>query len=905
MYNHAILRLVFLSGGIFALILCLCLPSCQEDPIDFNTQIRPILNKNCVSCHGGVKQSGGFGLVFRENALGETRSGKPGIIPGDPSHSEMMIRIKHDDPEKRMPQDGDALSEQDIALLEKWIDQGAVWEKHWAYIPPSLPELPETESDWPESEIDHFVLNKMVDQGLKPNPKADKYSLIRRLSLDLTGLPPSPEAVKNFVNDKSANAYEKLVDSLLASSAYGEHWASMWLDLARYADSRGYERDQPREIWMYRDWVIKALNADMPYDQFTIEQLAGDMLDQPSMDQLIATGFNRNSVNNDEGGTDNEEYRAASIIDRVNTTWETWQATTMSCVQCHSHPYDPFTHDEFYQSYAYFNQVVDRDISTEHPHLRLFAEAHEDSLEMLKAWITDQASPAEANAWERNIRTGEPKLGPEEFSSTHKVKHLNRADDDFMHVYDSGYVALSNIKMDNVSHILLSYRLRDKKSKSKLSIRLDSPNGKEIANTQLPSKGWYYPLMPVDLSPTEGLHDLYFMFYNSESDEVCLIDGMILQPRLPSPKGSKEMDYQSLAQRLYNAKPEKRALVMVEKEAPWHRTTRLFQRGNWLAPGDTIEPNVPDIFKSKDSLIQNRLDFARWLASEENPLTARVMINRVWSKLFGRGIVYTMEDFGTLGDSPTHPELLDWLAIQFSQAKEWHLKPMIKMMVMSAAYQQSSQVDEEILALDPSNKWLSRASRFRLSAEQIRDQALMVSGLLSRKMYGPGVMPPQPEGVWTVVYSNLKWVTSEGEDAYRRAIYTFLRRSSPYPSLITFDATSREVCLSRRIETNTPLQALVSLNDPVYTEASLALARDLAKLEGEAWLSEAYFRIIGKEIQPELEARLKSYMEETLAHYEAFPEEAEELTGAPEAKLAAMTLVINSLINTDEFLVRS
>ncbi len=892
------------SAGVllFCLSSLLIATSCQEDRVDFNTQVRPILNKSCISCHGGVKQSGGFGLIFRENALGETKNGKLGIVPGHPEKSEMIARIKHANPEMRMPLDRDPLKPEEIEVLEKWIEQGAQWEEHWAYLPPEDPEVPETGEDWAANPIDQFVYARMEENELSPSEQADKYDLIRRLYLDVTGVPPTIEQVEQFVANTDPDAYEKTVDQLLASPKYGEHWASMWLDLARYADSKGYEADRARQIWKYRDWVIKAFNDDMPFDQFTIEQLAGDLLPDPSTDQMIATAFHRNTLNNGEGGTDNEEYRVSSVIDRVNTTWEVWQATTMSCVQCHSHPYDPIKHEEYFTSYAFFNNTADWDVPTEHPVLKEFQEEEEARLEEVKQWIEQQATPKLANKWERFVRIAEPKLRPEDFDDVENVIHHNRSGQDYMQVYDGTEILIKQVDLRQVDRIYLSHN-QSQKAAATFTIRADSATGRVLGETQLNKTGGFKHI-PVTLNNAEGVFDLYFQFKGAKSDYTTFIDGFLLGEKLPTNKAGEI--YETIDE-LLNAKARLTTPVMVEKLENHGRKTNVFIRGNWMVKGDEVSPGIPKLLNPNEKNYKTRMDLAQWLISEENPLTARVTVNRIWAKIFGKGIVLTVEDFGTLGDYPTHPELLDWLALRFAGEWQWSFKTLIKNIVMTSTYKQSAKVSAIAKEKDPNNKWLARSPRVRLSAEQIRDQALAVSGLLSDKMNGPSVMPHQPEGVWSVVYNGQQWITSEGEDAYRRALYTYVRRSSPYPSFLSFDASGREVCLSRRIITNTPLQALITLNDPVYVEAAQNLAREVLKIDGDkkTKAEKAYVKVMGKSPDPGKVDVLVNLLNETEQYYSENVEEAEKLVQEENPELASLTVMANALMNMDEFIVKN
>ncbi len=726
------IRFWYLGLGLGLMLLAVTaiyLPN-KEDHIDFNSDVRPILNAKCISCHGGVKRQGGFSLLFRDEALKVNDSGLAGIIPNHPEESELIHRVVHADPKERMPPEGPSLTKDEVQKLHSWIASGAEWEPHWAFVP--IEETMDAPSPSSEHLIDVYIKEALEMKGLKPSKKASPEILLRRLSLDITGLPPTEEQRETYISDPSDKTYENLVDQLLDSPHFGEKWASMWLDLARYGDSQGYQKDRHREIWPYRDWVIKAFNKDMPFDSFTIYQLAGDLLPEVNKEALIATAFHRNTMTNDEGGTDDEEFRVVAVIDRVNTTFEVFQGITISCVQCHSHPYDPFLQKEYYELMAFFNNTADMDLTNEFPTLR-------------------------------------------------------------------------------------------------------------------------------ELYPTEY--------------------------KVP---------------------------IMQELAGEEQRATHVFERGNWLVHGEKVDPDVPSSLNQwQSSYAKNRLGFAYWLLSSENPLTSRVMVNRFWEQLFGRGIVLTLEDFGTQGEKPTHPELLDKLAWDFVHKHHWHIKPLLKQIVMSDTYRQSSVSTPEKLEKDPYNSYLSRGPRVRLSAEQLRDQALAASGLLSTKMYGPPVMPPQPEGVWNTIRHLMRWTPSQGENRYRRAVYTYLRRSSPYPSFTTFDSPSREFCISRRIRTNTPLQALVTMNDTVYLEASEALAHRIKTSSPHAtpeeWAISMYQQLLGYAPDKKKLHLLLDYYEQAITYYNKYPQEAAKLcymSQAEDPTLAALHAVAQVIFNLDETITK-
>lgn len=893
--------------------------------VDYNRDIRPIVNNKCIACHGGVKKSGGFSLLFEEEALAVNESGERAIVPGNTSKSELLKLIRHHDPELRMPLESEPLSEEEIDLFTNWINQGAAWDDHWAYKAPKEKQVPKVDDPWVINDIDRFVLDKMDEKGLQPNPLSDRYSLIRRLSLDLTGLPPDLEKVQEFARDTSAHAYERLVDHYLASPAYGERWAAMWMDLARYADSKGYEADRPRNIWKYRDWLIEAFNENMPYDRFVTEQLAGDLLPDPSDEQYIATAFHRNTMNNDEGGTDNEEFRTAAVLDRVNTTWTILQGTTMECVQCHSHPYDPIRHEDYYRSLAFFNQTADADIPSEAPVLVKFdSEEDQEKLEKIQEWVKDKAGDAKIQGekyFTQLIRLGEPKIHPHYFEQMDKGIPVK---------------GTATFKVDPLIYALtkelpfagedrLMFKVRASDSGGKISFRLDSLRGMEIGNWEVSSKTKTrtneetmeeesYAVMEVvsiPISPLQEKHDLYLVYEGAEEKELtCTFEWAMLHHSFPGKENPGYEEIEAAFYELYNSENDKETTpVMVSLPDRYKRETHLFEKGSWMVPGKTVTEGVPDIWNTfGDQYDPNRLGFSQWLFSPENPLTARVMVNRFWEQLFGRGLVSSLEDFGSQGFAPTHPELLDWLALKFMQEMQWDIKKLLKELVMSASYRQSSHFREELKQVDPLNEWLARGPRLRLTAEQVRDQALAVSGLLSDKMYGPSVMPEQPEGIWQVVYSGTEWKTSKGEDKHRRALYTFWRRTSPYPSVIAFDAPSREFCLPERIATNTPLQALVTLNDPVYLEAALALGRkvlDQSSGNEKERLSLLYSMAVRKGISDEKLEDLVSLHQQSKVYFETQPEAVCQLIGEENETLAIYTVLANAVMNLDEFLMKS
>ncbi|MBB6005256.1 DUF1553 domain-containing protein [Arcicella rosea] len=902
----------------------------EANKVNYSTEVKPILNKHCIACHGGVKKQGGFSLLFREEALGKTESGKPAIIPGDAKHSEFIIRLTHKDPEERMPLKKEPLKKEEIEILTKWVNQGANWGEHWAFVKPEMPKVPNKgffagllslfSSKWEKNDIDYFVKNKLDEEGLSPSKQAEKSILLRRVFLDLTGLPPTEKQIQDFLKDDADNAYEKVVDSLLASPQYGERWAGMWLDMARYSDTKGYEKDEGRNIWQYRDYVIKAFNKDLPYNQFIKEQLAGDLLKNPTEEQYIATAFHRNTVNNDEGGTDDEEFRNATMVDRVNTTWEVFQSTTFACVQCHSHPYDPIRHEDYYKSMAFFYNTRDEDIPDDSPYLRQFTKPEDKAkLTDLQHWIKNNFGTAKEQEISQYLTFLEPKIHPH---SGDQFINGALADTKYLGIRNGGSVRFKSLPLTGKRQLLVAYGNKTG-SPTLMEIHLGSLTGKVLTTIKLDTtqKGgwtnsWDYQL--YDLPVMNGRQDWYLTFKNAKvkpDQSTCIIGSFTLLPEFP---GKGRADYAEKKKEflaLVSANTENTP-VMLDSPKEYARQTHVWERGNWLAKTTFVQPDIPaSLGKLPENAPKNRLGLAMWLGSKENPLTARVAVNRFWEQIFGTGLVETLEDFGTQGFTPTNADLLDFLAVKFMDEYQWKPKKLLKEIVMSATYQQDSKANQDLLDKDPMNRLLARGPRVRLSAEQIRDQALLVSGLLSQKMYGKSVMPYQPDGIWNTPYSSMAWKTSENEDQYRRALYTYWRRSTPYPSMITFDGANRDICLARRIRTNTPLQALVTLNDPVYLECAKHLAKKMDKVGGtlDEQISNTYQFTMCKTISEKKLAVLKKLYSTTFQTYQKNRTEAEKLLNiCPDDNikpknipdLAAKTLVASTLLNLDEFIMK-
>lgn len=901
-------KILFVIIPIIAVIVFFAFSSHQA-AIDFNTQVKPIFNKKCITCHGGVRRKAGFSLLFRQDALANNKSGKPAIIPGDPDHSEMIRRISLNDPDERMPYKHDPLSKDEIDILRRWIRQGAKWGDHWAYVSVKPVEVPPVNTEWAKNEIDHFIYKKLEQEKLKTSPTADKPTLLRRASLDLIGMPAPDKIATQYLNDNSAKAYENLIDSLLASSHFGEKWASLWLDLARYADTKGYERDDSRSIWRYRDWLIKAFNSDKPYDQFLTEQIAGDLLPDPTDDQYIATAFHRNTMTNDEGGTDNEEFRTAAVIDRVNTTWEAILGTTFGCVQCHSHPYDPFTHEEYYKFMAFFNDTRDEDTYDDYPLLRHYNDSMHQKLNSLTEWLQENVSVEKAKEVNRFLRTWEPSINS---LTADKFMNSELADTKFLIFRNHAVARLKNVDLDNKN--LMIYRYVCWKKDGVWTLHLDKPDG-PVLKTISPDTTGDWKIVQTEIPQSSGTHDIYFTYTNphlkNANDNGQQMDWFYFTQEFPG-KGKPGYEenkkiFWSLLRAQVPTTP-----VMMDNPGDMHRTTNVFERGNWLVKGDVVTASVPhSLNPMPKNAPNNRLGLAMWLTSKENPLTARTMVNRLWEQLFGIGLAETLEDMGTQGIPPTHQELLDWLSWKFMTDYKWSVKKLLKEIMMSATYCQDSKLTPQSLEKDPYNKYYGRGSRVRLSAEQMRDQGLFISGLLSEKIFGPSVFPSQPGGIWLSPWNGADWKKSEGENQYRRALYTYWKRTAPYPSMITFDGVAREVCTVRRIRTNTPLQALVTLNDEAYLEMARRFAYRMqeAGKDVKQQISRGYEITLYKPIPPARLSILLKLYDEGLQKYKKDKDKTCEMIGVDDnhnnPETAALVVVANAMLNLDELITKN
>ena len=1155
--NHIITPLLFKDTQTYILVSMLrpfnlmlfalfAIAAGAEEPIDFNKDIRPILSAKCFACHGPdeAERGGNLRLDTQEGSRKDL-GGYAAVAPGDVTDSELIYRVLTEDENDLMPPSnkGTPMTKEEVALLKIWIEQGGEYATHWAYEKPVRPAIPDkSDTGWPtRNPIDHFIQRHLKNKELGPSAAASRYTIARRVALDLTGVPPTWEEVRDFVQDHRRNAYEHFVDSQLAKPTHGERWAAMWLDLARYADSAGYANDPDRSIWSYRDWVIDAFNQNQPFDQFTIDQIAGDLLENPTSEQLVATAFHRNTPTNSEGGTNDEEFRNVAVVDRVNTTFEVWMATTMACAQCHTHKYDPITHHEYFQIFDYFNQTTDNDQKDESPLHEIWTDDQLETRQSLTQQIDSLAETLEAEtqelararqAWLKTFHqppTWEPLvLNRSEANNTillrdpnhpdriiqqgdrpetshytvqfpgkgrkvtglqlkvhkeqatnfvlskinaswtpssptpiegrfvrvslegnKKMIHLaeveifsngsNIASEGVASQNSTGFGGPAGLAIDgdtngfyqngSVSHTAVGkdpwfevdlksirpidsiaiWNRMDKGTENRLqgyhitvldegrnvvwekspedfpkpstifSLKGARPlefraafadyeqNGfpaKSVIDEPVdPKKGWAIggglnqpheltlvlntPLTLGDgnlkielLQESEHKRHILTHFSLATSDNGHLEDWagipenirtLILKPRRSANEEKELTSYhRTIAKELavernqlaklkkeINAMKPVTVPIMQDLSTDQERESFIHIRGNYKNSGDQVHRGTPAVFHPVDeSLPANRLQLAHWLVDSENPLTARVVVNRFWEQIFGTGIVATSEEFGSQGDQPTHPELLDWLAIEF-QESGWDVKALLKLMVTSATYRQVSELTPELEEKDPFNRFYARAPRFRIPAEMIRDQALFVSGLISDKMHGEPVNPPQPDlGLKAAFGAKTDWVTSQGEDRYRRGIYTSWRRSSPYPSMSTFDAPNREICTSRRIRTNTPLQALVTLNDPVYVEAAQALARQSIEHGGdtvEGQIVHAMQTALLRYPKNDEVERLTKLYKQSSVEFSKQPEAAETFAtnpigplpeGANATELAALTLVGNVILNLDEIFLK-
>ncbi len=986
------------------LVIVTCVLLASAGPLKaqdlFSAQVRPILAQHCFKCHGPDDQArkARLRLDIREEAIKPARSGKRPIVPGKPDESELMARICSSDDSEIMPPPvaKNPLNEQQKAILKRWIAAGAEYRLHWALVPPRQVPLPRVKRpEWVKNPIDAFVLTRLEKEGLQPSPRADAYTLVRRASLDLIGLPPTPEEVEGFVQDRSPDAYEKLIDRLLASPHYGERWARRWLDLARYADTNGYEKDRLRSIWPWRDWVINALNADMPFDQFTLEQIAGDLLPGANQSQRIATGFHRNTMLNEEGGIDPLEFRFYALADRVNTTGTVWLGLTLGCAQCHSHKFDPISQREYYGLFAFLNNADEPELDVVTPEItrqRQEIEAKIATLSRRAERVKDRSLESKFSEWLKresdrsvrwtvlrptSIKTNLPLLtvqdddsilasGDQTKSDTYDLEfrtdlkgitaiRIEALPDDRLPKHGPGRVYYEG-PIGDFTLSELTLRNNDRPAKLARASHSFAANGfgSEKAIDGNPQTGWSVnggqgrahwavfnlaePLAEAGRLQVRLLFERHFsaglgrfriaVTTDARPAVARAIPADLEELFLLRPDQLTTQQREKLRQQFLMSTPELSAqqkeidqlrkqlpaypttLVLQERPANNPRPTFLHHRGEFLQPAERVEPGVPAVLNPlpKDAP-RNRLTFARWLVSPDNPLVGRVTMNRQWAAFFGQGIVRTSHDFGFPGDFPSHPELLDFLAIELVK-QGWSLKKMHRLIVTSSTYQQSSRVTPELQARDPENRLLARGPRLRLEAEMIRDQALRASGLLSPKIGGPSVFPPQPPGVTTEgTYGRLDWKVSQGPDRYRRGLYTFSKRTAPYAMFATFDGPSGEVCLARRERSNTPLQALTLLNDPALIEAAQALGKLLEARPGstEERIDHLVRRLLCRPATAEEKKMLVQFLETQRRRFESQELDAAAVAGPGEGsplERAVWTSLARVLLNLDEAITR-
>ncbi len=960
-----------------------------EAPVQFNQDIRPILADNCYTCHGpdSGKRKANLRLDTRQGLFSAIETNYP-VVPGKPEESEIYRRITTDDPDDLMPKshDGQRLPDKQIALIKRWIEQGAKWEGHWAYTAPVRPrEVKVRDAAWVLNPIDDFVLARIEKAKLEPSSDADKRTLLRRLSFDLTGLPPTPEEVLAFEKDNSAKAYERAVDRLLASPHYGERMAEMWLDEVRYADTDGFHADNYRSVYPYRDYVIDAFNADMPFDRFTREQIAGDLLPNATTAQKIASTYNRLSRSTEEGGAQPKEYLAKYAADRVRTTSEVWLGSTMGCCECHDHKFDPFTTKDFYSFEAFFADIKEQGVGVrdsslvpddaQAAELKNF-DARIEAIQKTLETPTLELDLAE-RAWEDGLKSDPLKMEEWHSVGPFKADSFDAAFDtvygpetemgkgvDLAATYESNalkWVARpefadgevhNGLQGDNASTYL--YRVAHAKTARMARLYLGSDdaikvwvNGAVVLSNKV-SRGAAADQDMVEAPLKAGDNTLLLKIVNGGGDsgfyfKADIPNGMLAALKVPREKRTAEQEedvstnYRAFAPLLANTRAEL-AIATQEKAdyvktvptslvtvAEKPRVTRVLPRGNWMNDsGEIVMPAEP-AFLVKDATKRaagtnesrlTRLDLANWIVSRQNPLTARVFVNRLWKMYFGIGISKTLDDFGTRGEWPANPELLDWLATEFMD-HGWDVKHMVKLMVMSHAYRQTAVASDELRERDPENRLVARQSAFRLNAEMVHDNALAVSGLLVEKIGGPSVKPYQPEGYWDQLnFPKRKYVADHGDALYRRGLYTFWCRTFLQPSLEAFDAPSREECTINRPRSNTPLQALALLNDPTYVEAARALAEGIVRRGGAAvddridWM---FMQTLDREPTPAETSLVAKLYREEFERYEEDAADAKELISVGErpvakdldaGELAAWTEVARAALNLHETITR-
>jgi cytochrome c553 len=1014
----------------FLILLALSFPSsafAELAKIDFAKTIRPIFEANCFECHGSEKQKNGLRLDDKVSAF---RGGDTGeaIIPGKSKESLLFQAITGTAKNKGlvMPKGKERLSEKHVLAIGNWIDQGAFWpgnadggqrrkSGHWAFQPIGVVEpLKPNNPSWIKNPIDAFVLAKLEEKQITPSPEAKRTTLIRRLYLDLLGLLPTPEEVDAFKSDKSGNAYERVVDLILKSPHYGERWGRHWLDQARYADSHGYSIDGDRTMWSYRDWVIQALNDDMPFDRFTVEQLAGDLLPNPTPNQIVATAFHRNTMINQEGGSKPEQFRVEAVVDRVNTTGQVWLGLTLGCAQCHSHKFDPITQREYYQLFAFFNNTQDSNGTGPTQRLPTPMQAKQQKelqAELKKAQSAlaayEKSLAGKKSEWEKSMVAQLKSTKPLEWSPLKDARYVSPGgatmtlekdgsifvggkvppNDNYKIEFKPELKTISAVRLEvlpdkrlpkngpglagNGNFVLTGFEIKvDGKPVLIASVTADhSQPGFPIAKSIDGSAktGWAINVgrgskkgakMNTDhmgtyylAAPQEAAGKKIFIVMKHEMNSRYLIgrfrltitDASVDTLRLPvsekfraailaaADKRTKEQN-KLVQEEFMKREPERVKLVaerdslkkqldnlnkatpsvMVMRETATPRTANILIRGDYLRPGAVVKPAVPEVLHPlKKSEKPNRLDLANWIVESGNPLTARVTVNRIWMRYFGRGLVQTENDFGAQGTPPTHPKLLDWLASEFIRMK-WSLKSIHKLIVMSATYRQSSHERPDLIVVDPLNRLLARQNRVRVEAEVVRDITLSASGLLNQKLGGPSVYPPQPEGIYAFTQTRKNWKTSKGPDRYRRGLYTFFYRSAPYPMLTTFDSPDFVFACTSRNRSNTPLQSLTMANDEAMVELARGLGRRLLKTKGtdEARIKRAYEICLSRPPAPYESVLLLKFLKQQTAEFSADAAAAGQAAGpelpegAMPAQAAAWVAVARALINLDEFITR-
>lgn len=1031
------------------------------DTVEFNRDVRPILSDNCFHCHGPDKNKRKADLRLDTEEGPYTRNI---IVPSDPGKSELVNRLTCDDEAHRMPpiKSGRKVTPHQIELIRRWIEQGANWQKHWAFLPPQRPDLPQVKDQrWPRNPIDPFILARLDKEGLTPSTEANRATLIRRVTLDLTGLPPTPEEVDAFINDASLNAYEKVVDRLLANSRYGERMAIRWLEAARYADTSGYQSDGERFMWRWRDWVIDALNRNMPFDQFTIEQLAGDLLPNATLDQKIATGFNRNHRGNGEGGVIAEEYAVEYVADRVETTSTVWLGLTLGCARCHDHKFDPVSQKEFYQLFAFFNNVPENGKAIKHgnspPLIASPTPQQQEELKRQEAKLKDaeekwkRLAPELDTAqedWASKIVFRSPnndimpvrkglQIVLQSMAKTHQGQFIDGHPGTTapplpgdLALIDSTPVFNGEVYFDAGDVGKFGFydkfsfsawvKPSGKKGGTILSRMKDEPQGAgyglEIVDGRLrvnlvqrwlddalrvemdkplQKDQWQHIVVSYDGSRYASgvkiyldgrlqkikvlLDELNQTFETNEPFRVAAGGGkesrfhgaiteVYVYDRLLSADEAEVLAATSVAEKIFKTLPEKRttaeakkirmaflhdldqhpdhptvsakgkeanaafrdldnlkmerekliesfSTTMVMEEMPTPRATFVLQRGAYDKPGEKVAPGVPATLPAWPQGVKpDRLAFARWLVDPQHPLTARVAVNRAWQMFFGAGLVRTVDDFGSQGEPPTHPELLDWLATEFVRTG-WNVKTLHRAIVTSATYRQSSRLSKDLVQRDPDNKFLARGPRLRLSAEMIRDQALSASGLLVERLGGPSVRPYQPAGLLKDLTGTDDYKQDHGPDLYRRGLYTFWKRTVAPPTLTTFDAALRETCVVRQTRTNTPLQALTLMNDVTFVETARVLAQRVMREETSAKdrVTREFRLIIGRQPKPAELALLVNSLQTQLTEFVKNPSAARNLIQMGESpldptlngsELAAYTTIASLIMNLDETITR-